>query len=87
VKDQRPLRRKANLGHRGDGPSDRDARQPGVEQADPLNIGARQERAEGAAEHIGCGEKQHEFDARRVQPRGGLGNIAAEPLSGARVGA
>ena len=49
-----------------DRPSDHDTRQPVVDQADPLNIRARQERSEGAAEHICGAESEHQVDARRA---------------------
>ena len=49
-----------------------DARQPGVEQDDALDVGARQDRAEGAAEDIGRAQQDHELEpehaARRCTP-------------------
>ena len=61
-----PLRREGYLGHGCDRPADHDARQPGVEQADPLHVRARQERPECAAENIGRAKQQHELDAGRA---------------------
>jgi hypothetical protein len=63
VQDHRPLRREADLGHGCHRPADDNARQPGVEQADPLNIRARKERPECAAKNIGRAKQQHELDA------------------------
>jgi hypothetical protein len=66
VQENSPLRHKSDLGHGRHRPSDHDTRQPGVEQADPLHIGARQKRPEGAAENIGRTEQQHDPDAGRA---------------------
>src|SRR6266851_7448454 len=63
MQDNRPLRREADLGHRRYRPADDNARQPGVEQADPLNIRARKERPERAAKNIGRTEQEHDLDA------------------------
>jgi hypothetical protein len=73
--DDDPLRRKADLGNGCHGSADHDARQPGVEQADALNIRARQHRAEGAAEDIGRAEHEHRLrvgGAARAAQRVGL---------------
>jgi hypothetical protein len=70
MQQDRPLRSEADLGHGRYGSSDYHARQPGIEQADPLNIRARQERSECAAEHIGPTQKKHQFDAGRSEAAG-----------------
>ncbi len=71
VQDDRPLRRETDLGHGRDRPADDNARQPRVEQADPLDVRARQERPEGAAENIGRAEEQHELGPGRAAERPG----------------
>ena len=73
MQENGPLRHKSDLGDGRDRPSNHDARQPGVEQADPLHVRARQERPEGAAEHIGGTKQQHELNAEGAANRtGGL---------------
>ena len=63
AQDDRPLGREANLRHRRDRSSDDDARKPGVEKTNSLDIGPRQYGAKGAAEYVGgAQEEQEELD-------------------------
>jgi hypothetical protein len=76
MQDDRPLRHEAQLGHGRDGAADEDAGEPGVEQADALHVGARQERSERAAEHIAGAEQEHQPDIRTAA--GAAGNRRIE---------
>jgi len=72
VQHNRPLRREADFGDGRHRTAEEHAREPRVEQADALNIGARKKRPEGAAKNIGRAQKKHEFDPRRAVATAGL---------------
>ena len=57
-----PLQGKAQLGQRSDRAADQHARKPGVEQTNALHVGARQNRAKGAAEYVDGTQQHQRFD-------------------------
>jgi hypothetical protein len=61
----RPLDNEAQFRDRRDRAADEDAREPGVEQANYLDIGPRQDRAKGAAEHINGAKQQQRLERVR----------------------
>ena len=72
VQDERPLRRETHLGHGRDRPPDHDAREPRIEQTDPLHIRAREQRPECTAEHIRRAQQEHQLDADSAAETAGL---------------
>src|SRR5215831_11428113 len=62
-----PLNSEAQLSQRRERTADQYAREPGVEQANPLDIGARQPGTKSAAEHInGAKERQRLGGKNRI---------------------
>ena len=63
VQHDGPLQDEANLGDGRDRSPDKDARQPGIEQRDPLNVGPWQDGPKGAAEDVGRTQEHQGLDA------------------------
>jgi hypothetical protein len=70
------LEDEANLGDRCDRSPDEDARKPGIEKTDPLNVRPRQDGSKGAAEDVG-GAQEHQ-DLNAEHPASSMGRPLAE---------
>ena len=58
AQNDRPLHGETDFRDGGDGSADEDTGEPGIEQANPLNVGAGQHGAEGAAKNIRGAQQQ-----------------------------